>query len=94
MTRDENVVFIGDKPLLSYILACMTLFHSGKEEIGIRARGKAISRAVDVAEVVRNRFTTNVIIKNIDIGTDKYTTKEGRVINSSTIDIILKRTLE
>jgi len=92
MTRYENVVFIGEKPLLSYILACMTIFHSGKEEVGIRARGKAISRAVDVAEVVRNRFTTDVRIKYVDIGTEKITTKDGRVINSSTIDIVLKKT--
>ena len=92
MPSDENVVFIGDKPLISYILACMTLFHAGKEEVGIRARGKAISRAVDVAEVVRNRFTTDVSIKYIDIGTEKLTTKDGRVINSSTIDIVLKKT--
>jgi DNA-binding protein Alba len=94
MTSDENVVFVGEKPLLSYILACMTLFHSGEEEVGIKARGKAISRAVDVAEVVKNRFTTDVSIKYVDIGTEQIATKDGRMINSSTIYVILKRYLE
>jgi DNA-binding protein len=94
MIRDENIVFVGVKPLSSYILACMTLFHSGEKEVGIRARGKAISRAVDVAEVIKNRFTTDVSVKYVNIGTEQIATKDGRTINSSTIDIVLKRFFE
>ena len=50
---EGNSVFIGRKPVMNYVLACITFFHGGAEEVSIKARGKAISRAIDVAEVVR-----------------------------------------
>ena len=56
----SNTVFIGKKPVLNYVLACMTLFKSGHEEVVIKARGRSISRAVDTVEVLRSRFMPNV----------------------------------
>jgi DNA-binding protein len=68
---DSNAVLIGKKPIMNYVLACITLFHSGAKEISIKARGRAISRAIDVAEVVRRRFLPDVKVKRIGIGTDQ-----------------------
>ena len=56
---------------MNYVLACITLFHGGAEEVNVKARGRAISRAVDVVEVVRRRFLPDVKVKNINIGTDQ-----------------------
>ena len=53
---DDNVVFIGKKGVMSYVLAVVTQFNNGVNEVVIKARGKAISRAVDVAEIVRQRL--------------------------------------
>ncbi len=61
----ENVVFIGVKPVMNYVLAVITQFNQGINEITLKARGKAISRAVDVAEIVRNRFLPTMVVKNI-----------------------------
>jgi len=86
---EENMVFVGKKPSMSYVLACVTQFNNGMKEIHLRARGKSISRAVDVAEIVRNRFVEDAKLKNIEIGTDEINTEEGGKINVSTIDITM-----
>jgi len=91
---DGNSVLVGKKPVMNYVLACITLFHGGAKEVNIRARGKAISRAVDVVEVVRRRFLPDVKIKQIGIGTDQVTLQEQQQSSStnvSTIDITLER---
>ena len=67
---EGNSVLIGRNPVMNYVLACITLFHSGAEKVNIKARGRAISRAVDVTEIGRRRFMPNVKIKKIDIGTE------------------------
>jgi len=87
---DENVIFVGHKPPMSYVLAVVTQFQGGgSDEVIIKARGKAISTAVDTAEIVRNRFITNAKIKEIIIGTESITNEEGRTSNVSSIEIIL-----
>ena len=88
---DENMIFVGKKPTMSYVLACVTQFSNGLDEIHIKARGKAISKAVDVAEITRNRFAEDSKVKKIDIGTDQIDSDEGEKINVSTIDISLSK---
>jgi DNA-binding protein Alba len=83
----DNVVFVGRKPTMSYVLAVITQFTNGLKEVHLKARGRSISRAVDVAEIVRNRFLGDVKVKNIDIGTEERVVEEGNKINVSTIDI-------
>ena len=56
---EENVIYVGNKPPMSYVLAVVTQFNSGSTEVVIKARGRAISRAVDAAEITRNRFVTD-----------------------------------
>jgi DNA-binding protein len=86
----SNTVFIGKKPVLNYVLACMTLFKSGHEEVVIKARGRSISRAVDSVEVLRSRFMPNVEVLDIQIGTESLESDDRGPTNVSTIDIHIK----
>ena len=86
----SNTVFIGRKPVLNYVLACMTLFKSGHEEVIIKARGRSISRAVDVVEVLKNRFMPNAEVADIQIGTETLENDDRGPSNISTIDITVK----
>jgi DNA-binding protein len=86
---DENTIFVGNKPPMSYVLAVVTQFNGGSDEVTIKARGRAISRAVDTAEITRNRFVTDAKVKEIKIGTESITNEEGRSSNVSSIEIIL-----
>jgi archaea-specific DNA-binding protein len=89
-----NAVLIGKKPVMNYVLACITFFHGGAKEVSIKARGKSISRAIDVAEVVRHRFLPDVKIKSIGIGTDHLLPQDEEAqetTNVSTIEIKLMR---
>ena len=90
---DENVIYIGRKPPMSYVLAVVTQFQgSGSDEVVIQARGRSISTAVDTAEIVRNRFIKDVKIKDIKISTESITNEEeGRTSNVSSIEIILTK---
>jgi len=88
---ESNSVLIGRKPVMNYVLACITLFHSGSKEVSIKARGRAISRAVDVVEITRRRFLPDVKIQKIDIGTEQLQVEGGASTNVSTIEITLTR---
>ena len=77
---------------MSYVLAVVTQFQStGSDEVVIKARGRSISRAVDAAEIVRNRFMKDVKLKEIKIGTESITNEEGRSSNVSSIEIYLSK---
>jgi DNA-binding protein len=90
---ENNSVFIGKKPVMNYVLACISLFHGGANEVTVKARGRAISRAVDVVEVTRNRFMPDLKVKNIGIGTEQLAAfEEGAApSNVSTIEITLTK---
>lgn len=90
---DSNSVLVGNKPVMNYVLACITLFHGGAKEVSIKARGRSINRAVDVVEVIRRRFLPNVKIKSVGIGTQQMAPREegGMPTNVSTIEITLER---
>ena len=87
----DNVVFIGKKPSMAYVLAAVTQFGEGQKEILLKARGKAISKAVDVAEIVKNRFVQDAKIGNIQIGTEAIEGENKEILNISTIEIALKK---
>ena len=87
---DDNVVFVGKKPTMSYVLAVITQFSEGMKDVHIKARGRSISRAVDVVEVVRNRFV-NDVKHTIEIGTEKIMGDNNSELNVSTIDIKLSK---
>ncbi len=83
----ENVVLIGRKPVMNYVVACLTFFNAGENEVVVKARGRAISTAVDTIELLRRAFVKGLGIKNIEIGTEEMTREEGQKSNVSTIEI-------
>ncbi len=85
---DNNVVYVGNKPVMNYVLAVVKEFNNGANEVVIKARGKAISRAVDAAEVSKNRFLTDAKINGIKIGTERITSENGES-NVSIIEIAI-----
>ena len=88
---NENVVFIGKKNIMSYVLAVVTQFNSGVKEVIVKARGKVKSRAVDVTEIVRNRFVSDAEIKDVKIMTEEITGEDGNKNKVSAIEIVLVR---
>jgi DNA-binding protein len=84
-------VYIGNKPVMNYVLAVVTQMNGGVSEVILKARGRAISRAVDVAEIVRNRFITDATVDNIDISTEEIMSNEGSSTNVSAIEISLTK---
>ena len=90
-TKPQNIVFVGNKPVTGYSMSVMTLFQN-HDEVILKARGRAISHAVDVAEVVRKRFMAGKCdIKEIKTDTETVVTREGKPSNISAIEIILMK---
>lgn len=89
--KDGNIVYIGKKSAMGYVLAVVTQFNNGADAVSVKARGKLISRAVDVAEIVRHRFMPNAELKNIDIMTEELTSEDGSLSKVSAIEITLKK---
>ena len=91
---EENVVFIGGKPFMNYVTGVVMQFTTkGAKEVTIKARGKFIARAVDVAEVATKRFLKEhgIEVKDIKINSEEFENKEGKKVNVSTIDIVLAK---
>jgi DNA-binding protein len=94
MAEKSDVIFVGNKPPMSYVLAIITAFSSGAtKEITLKARGQAITTAVDVAEITRNRFIKDIKVSKIAIGTAEMPPREGenRSRMVSTIEITLSK---
>jgi len=88
----DNSIFVGNKPPMNYVLAIITQFQNGANNVVVKARGRAISRAVDVVEIVRNKFMKeNLKISNIEIGTEELKGQDGAKLNVSTISISLSK---
>ena len=91
--KEEYTIYIGGKPFMNYVTAVvMQLTTQGAKEVVIKSRGKFMSRAVDVAEVVRSRFMKDQVdIKDIKIGSEEFENREGKKVRVSTMDIALKK---
>jgi len=92
--EDSNIIFIGEKPFMNYVTGVVTQFKTkNQKEVIIKARGKFISRAVDVAEVSAKKFLKeeNIKVKHIAINSEEFENKEGRKVNVSTIEITLEK---
>ncbi|MFH1073408.1 MAG: DNA-binding protein Alba [Nanoarchaeota archaeon] len=89
--NEDNSIFIGGKPFMNYVTSVVVQFTTkGAQEVFVKARGKFISRAVDVAEVARKRFLKDQIqIKDILVDSEEFKNKEGRDVRVSTIEIVL-----
>ena len=91
MSEDQNIIYVGTKPVMSYVMAVITHFNSADaKEVSLKARGRAITTAVDTAEIVRRKFLKDLKADKIAIGTEELQREDGTK-NVSTIEIILKR---
>lgn len=84
---EDNIVYIGKKGTMAYVLAVVTQMNQGASEVTVKARGKAISRAVDVAEIVRNKFLTDSKIDSIKTSTEEIQSEDGKPLKVSAIEI-------
>ncbi len=90
--RDPNTIFVGKKPTMNYVLACLTRINNGTGSITVKARGRSISRAVDVAQVLAKRFATDLKVEDISINTEQVKSETtGGMSNVSSIEIKLSR---
>ncbi len=86
---EENTVYIGKKPTMNYVLAVVSQVNAGHDDVCIKARGRAISRAVDVAEIVKNRFVQGLGYRDVKIATETLPGQDGGSANVSSIEIYL-----
>jgi DNA-binding protein len=93
-SNDSNIIFVGRKPPMNYVLGIVTAF-SGAEskEVTVKARGRSITTAVDAVEITRRRFVKEAVVDKIAIGTEEMPPREGETNsrNISSIEITLKR---
>ncbi len=89
----DNAIFVGNKPFMNYVTAVVMQFTTqDAEEVTVKARGKFISRAVDVAEIAAKRFLNGQIyVDDIKIDSEEFENKEGKQVRVSTIEITLKK---
>ncbi|MBN1502922.1 DNA-binding protein Alba [Candidatus Woesearchaeota archaeon] len=90
---DDNSIFIGGKPFMNYVTGVVMQFTTkNAKEVVVKARGKFISRAVDVAEVASKRFLQDTVqLKDVKIDSEEFENKEGKQVRVSTIEILLKK---
>lgn len=89
---EDNLILIGSKPFMNYVTGVVVQFTSkNAKKIKILARGRFISKAVDVAEVSRRKFLSdkNIQVGQIKIGSEEFENKEGKKINVSTLEVEL-----
>jgi len=89
----QNIVYVGSKPIMAYVTAILTSFKDNPEQVILKARGRAISTAVDAAEVTRHRFMTD-LTPTVTIGTENLESEDGRTRNVSFIEITLRKSPE
>jgi len=92
--KEENVIFIGAKPLMNYVTGVVMQFTTQKAtEVKITSRGKFISKCVDVVEVAMKKFLKelNIKVKEIKIDSQEFENKEGKKVTVSTMDIVLAK---
>ena len=88
---DDNSIFVGGKPFMNYVTGVVMQFTTkNADEVIVKARGKFISRAVDIAEVATKRFLDGqATVKDVTIDSEEFENKEGKQVRVSTIEILL-----
>jgi len=84
----ENAVFIGRRPTMNYVMAVMMVLNKGVD-CTVKARGRAISHAVDICEILKNRFLKGAEYKEIRISTEQLEGEGGRENNVSSMEIVI-----
>jgi DNA-binding protein len=84
-------VFIGNKPVMNYVLACLTFLNSGSNKIVVKARGRAIPRAVDTVEVLRRSFAKGLQLEGVSLSTEEVVRREGQRSRVSAIEMAMTK---
>lgn len=93
VSSEQNIIYVGNKPVMAYVLAVITSFSTPTvQQVTLKARGRAITTAVDVAEITRRRFMKQLNVEGIVIGTEELAQEGGGTRAVSTIEIGLKKT--
>jgi DNA-binding protein len=87
--RLDGIVFVGDKPFMNYVTSVVIQLTEHKK-VAVKARGKFISKAVDIALMAQHRFCQDAKIKGVDISSDQFVSKEGRDVRVSSISVNLE----
>lgn len=90
LKSNDSIIFVGNKQPMKYVLGVITQFQNGAEEVLVKARGRLISRAVDVVEILRNKLMKDVKVGKIEVSTDVIKGDKGEV-NVSVITIPLTK---
>jgi len=91
---EDNIIFVGVKPFMNYVTGVVMQFQNkGQKEVIVSARGKFISKAVDIVELARRTFLKDepIVIKDIKISSEQFENKEGKRIFVSAIELILRK---
>jgi DNA-binding protein len=92
MSQSEvPTVLVGKKPLMNYVFACLTTLQGGTKQLMVKARGRAISRAVDIVQILQRRFYKDLKVADIKLGTQELMGPNNQPVSVSTIEILLKR---
>lgn len=86
--KTDNAIFIGKRPTMNYVMAAMVILNKGEDCI-IKARGRRISHAVDVAEILTKKFFPTAKYKDIKISTEVLTNDDGSQTNVSSMEITI-----
>jgi DNA-binding protein len=87
--KKNDLVIIGMKPIMNYVVACLTLFNDGTDTVRVRARGKHISKAVEIVSLLQRIFLKDLKVDNVEISTDLLKRNDGKNTNVSVIEILL-----
>jgi len=87
--EEPNIVRIGKKPIMNYVVACMTLLNNGVGEVMVRGRGQSITKAVETVDMLRRAFMKNIKVHSVDIGTEEIKRDDGSIASLSMIEIML-----
>jgi len=85
----DGIIYVGKKGVMSYVWAVVTQFNNGSPEVKVKARGRSISKAVDVSQIIKNRFIPNAVIKSIDLSTEELQSEDGSMSKVSSMEITL-----
>ena len=90
--RIRDVIFVGTKPIMTYVTATLTQL-SNQDTVTIKARGKRITQAVDVSQMIVKRMdSVGYTVSAVRIASDSLTSQDGRQRNVSTIEIDISKT--
>ena len=89
--NSRDYVIVGLKPIMNYVVACMTLFNSGKEQVMVRARGRHITKVVDTINMLRSVFLKDLVVDGVEIGTDRHMSPDGKELFVSTIEVKISK---